>query len=484
VDTSFVLLFLSRGRHPVFMSKLRFDRGTPATTAPTTPATAPAAAPATAPANGGADPGVASETGTGFWANRPRDAANLARFTGRVLERPLNWQVVNLDREVQDWLDSPVLYIASHAAPRMGRADYAKLREFVDAGGMIFTHADAASPEFNRWAERLAAELSLPYPMTDLPDNHLLHTIVFKTSPRPQLKAVSNGSRLLIVHSPVDLSSHWQRREDRPFELATVKRPEEEKARVLAPFHFGANLFVYAAGKRDLRNRLDSPYVPPAAGDAVDVIRVARLEYRGNWDPEPGAWQQYSNWFHRQTGTRLEPRAVKLAELKPDPSAYPVAHLTGTHGYQFKPEEAAALRKYVEAGGVVFADVCGGGPAFGASLARLLPQAFPGASPAAVPPQHPMLTAGAPGMEDVTPPRVRLYNLEYRGGAGTDLNVVAAGSGHFVVTTGDAVSGLLGANTWGILGYEPNYARALVKNLIFWTADGQPKAGGQPKPGS
>ena len=61
---------------------------------------------------------------------------------------------------------------------------------------------------------------------------------------------------------------------------------------------------------------------------------------------------------------------------------------------------------------------------------------------------------------------------------GADLHVVAAGSGHFVLTTGDAVSGLLGTNTWGILGYEPKYAQALMKNLIFWTADGQPKPGG------
>ncbi len=77
VDTSYTLLFLSRGRHPIFMNKLRFD---------------------------------------GFWANRPRDIANLAHFTGEVLERPLNWQVVSLKNDWSDWMDSPVLFIASHEA--------------------------------------------------------------------------------------------------------------------------------------------------------------------------------------------------------------------------------------------------------------------------------------------------------------------------------------------------------------------------------
>jgi hypothetical protein len=285
---------------------------------------------------------------------------------------------------------------------------------------------------------------------------------------------VSNGSRLLIVHSPIDLSHHWQKREDRQFEALNVKRLADEKARVLAPFHFGANLFVYAAGKRDLRNRLDSLYVAPVKSDPVDVSYVARLEYAGNWDPEPGAWRRYANQFHRQTGTRLEPRTVKLAELKPDPSFYPFAHLTGTAPHNFTAEEVAALRKYVEAGGVVLADVCGGGPAFGQSLHQLATQAFPGVIAGPVPPGHPMLNPGQPGMEDVTRPRVRLFNIEYRGFPGADLNLAPFGKGHFLYTSNDLVSGLLGTNTWGILGFEPKYAQALLKNVIFWTADGQP----------
>jgi hypothetical protein len=459
IQTSYALVFLARGRHPILMNKLRFDRREQAATAPATGPTTRA---------------------TGFWANRPRDAANLARFTDRSLERPLNWQVVNLDNEFHDWMDSPVLYVASHVPPPLEARDYGKLRQFVDAGGMIFTHADASSATFNAWAEGLAAKLSLPYAMSDVPADHPVHNVLFKPSPQPKLRGVSNGSRLLVLHSPADLSHHWQKREDRQFELAGVKRSPEEKARVLAPFHFGANLFVYAAGKRDVRNRLDSPYVAPAPGEPVDVIPVARLEYSGNWDPEPGAWRRYSNWFHRQTGTRVDPRPVKLSELKPEASVYAVAHLTGTASQKFMPQEAAALRKYVEAGGVVFADVCGGGPAFAASLNQLLAQAFPGVAPRPVPAGHPMLNAGAPGMEDVSRPRVRLFNVEQRVAPAPDLQLVNAGKGHFIYTTGDTVSGLLGTNTWGIAGFEPKYAQSLMKNLIFWTADGQPQQGAKP----
>ena len=37
----------------------------------------------------------------------------------------------------------------------------------------------------------------------------------------------------------------------------------------------------------------------------------------------------------------------------------------------------------------------------------------------------------------------------------------------------DLTSGLLGTNTWGIIGYAPDYAQSLLQNIILWTLDGQ-----------
>ena len=89
VDTSFAMLFLARGRHPILMNKLRYD---------------------------------------GDWANRPRDVANLARFASSELERPLNWQVVPLDRDWVDWTDSPILYMAGDKPPKLTDDDRRKLK--------------------------------------------------------------------------------------------------------------------------------------------------------------------------------------------------------------------------------------------------------------------------------------------------------------------------------------------------------------------
>jgi hypothetical protein len=269
VDTAFATLFLARGRHPILMNKLRFEKG-----------------------------GATGES-PAFWANRPRDVANLARYAGRQLERPLNWQVVGLDRDWSDWLDSPILSIASHAAPSYSPEDCRKFRDYIEAGGMLFMQADGDSSEFDEFARSLVKRVLPKYEMTDLPAGHPIYNVVYKVdAAQAPLKAVMNGARVLVLYSPTDITRYWQTRDDKGKENL---------------FQLGTNLFVYAAGKRELRNRLSSPYVSPAGANAPNgVVRVARLKYDGEWDPEPGAFRRFANWMHRQTGTGVAVDTVTL----------------------------------------------------------------------------------------------------------------------------------------------------------------------------
>lgn len=443
VDTSYAILFLSRGRHPILMNKLRFD---------------------------------------GYWSNRPRDVANMARFAGRQLERPLNWQVVNVDNPWTDWTDSPILYIASHEAPKLTDEHLEKMRKFVEAGGMIFTHADAGSPPFDKWARELATKLFKKYEMQPIPETHPLWSTVFKITNRPPLFGVSNGSRLLMLHSPTDIALKWQQRADRAYE-GKVNVSQETKNHQLSNFYLGVNLFVYAAGKRDLRNRLDSSWIEEVNGRPIDTVRIGRIRHDGNWDPEPGAWKRYSNWFLRQTGTLLEPEPVKASDLRADSvQAMPLVHLTGTARAGLSDADIKGLRDYVQAGGVVLIDSTGGLNAFDVDMRNMLPKAFPQEFPRLLDNTHPIFAARAPGTTELAKTRVRSYVTERMGsGVGTIQMLVpkpqsaAQHPGAVVITSLDLTSGLLGTNTWGILGFEPAYAQALVKNIIFWTLDGTPQ---------
>ncbi len=243
VNSAYSLLFLARGRHPIVMNKLRFDSD--------------------------------GNKGTGYWLNRPRDAANLARYVSHQLENPLNWQVINVDTDWTQWLDSPVLEIASHKEVKFTTEQLDKIRNYVESGGMLFVQADGDAGEFNRMVPKLAHELFPRYEMAPVPSDAPMYGIdngVYKLPPRPDLKMVYNGSRILLLWSPRDISKYWQQRD--------VIRHKLE-------FEFGTNMFVYAVGKHDLRNRLDSPYVAPVTAAPVATIKVARIDYAGNADPEP-----------------------------------------------------------------------------------------------------------------------------------------------------------------------------------------------------
>ena len=270
--------------------------------------------------------------------------AHLARFVSDRLERPFNWQVVTLRRNWFDWLDSPVLYISGSGTPNFLPADYDALRAFSDAGGLIFTHADGGSVDFHRWVEQMVRKVFPKYELTLVPANHVIYSIVYPIkSPPPKLLSVNNGSRLLMIDSPYDLAGGWQQN------WRDERRPE---------FQLGLNLFVYAAGKRNFKNRLASNYIPADPDPAENTEHVSRLQFYSEWDPEPYAWKRFARYFQWETHRALETTTVQMADLKP--GSTPLAVLTGTVSYDFLPEQISAVRAYVQAGGVLLIDSCGG----------------------------------------------------------------------------------------------------------------------------
>jgi hypothetical protein len=416
IETAYHLLFLARGRHPILMNKLRYD---------------------------------------GYWANRPRDVANLARFGSRELERPLNWQVVPITRNWTDWTDSPILYIASHKAVKLSDEEVDKIRNFVEAGGLLFTQADGNSVEADQWARALAKKLFPLYEMKDLPEGHEIYSILYKPNPHPGLRGVSNGARLLMVHSPTDVTQYWQMR-------------QEKTRRSL--FELGINLYLYASGKSDLRNRLASTFIPPQGAAGGGSVSVVRVKYPGNWDPEPVAWGRFGRYFQRETDVKLDVSAVDLERL--DPKLAPLAHWTGTDAYTPTQAQLDALRKFVEGGGVLVVDPAGGSGEFYESARQALAKAFPESRGETVSRDHPMLNASGPGMEDLSKPAVRLYVKSKGFGTGGRLDSFRFGKGAVIYNPLDIESGLLGTNTWGILGFEPAYASSLMKNIVLWSVSG------------
>ncbi|MEA2734139.1 MAG: hypothetical protein QOE14_590, partial [Humisphaera sp.] len=132
--TGLAILFLIRGSSPLLMNKLDYS-----------------AARAGPPSAEGAErPRAAStdDTDEPHWNQRPRDVANLARWTGRQIEREVNWQIVSLDAPVEDFHDAPILYLAGNQKLELSDAQEAKLKLFVEQGGIILGNADCGSANF------------------------------------------------------------------------------------------------------------------------------------------------------------------------------------------------------------------------------------------------------------------------------------------------------------------------------------------------
>ncbi len=422
IDTSFNLLFLARGRHPILYQKLRYN---------------------------------------GNWDNRRHDVANLSRFAGQKLERPLNWQVVDLTHPWSDWTDAPVLYISGDKPPVMTDADIGNIRDFALAGGLIFTHADGGSREFTKWVEQLVRKAFPTYELMKVPKDHPLYSSMVRLKNLPPLEAVNNGSRLLLIHSATDVASGW----------TTNWTGKDNPA-----FDLGTNIFVYAAGRTSYRYRMQSSYVPEWTGKPSVTLPVTRLRYSGSWDPEPYAWTRFSRAFEWDTHAALDVQTADLKDLKP--AQTPAAFLTGTFRQDFTPAEAAAARAYVSAGGVLVIDACGGNAAFDQSVrSTLLATAFPESVPTPLPVNHPALIASRPFAQDVTAMRLRPYAAERAaattGPAGPDVSTVEGfkcGAGWVLICRHDLTVGLLATQTWGIDGYDPAYAEAFVRNVILWSA--------------
>ncbi len=417
-DTCFALLFLAHGRAPVFMEKLNYS----------------------------ADPPKSSE-----WNQRPRDVANLARRTGLELEQELSWEVVTPDSPVDDYHDAPILYISGKSAITINEATKAKLREFVQGGGMIVANADCGGSGFAGSFRKLAIEIS-PYEFRNLPKDHPIYTRQQYPSSRwktkPMVLGLSNGVReLMILISTADPAKTWQQG------VYSGKEPAWE---------LGADLFEYVASRTHLRSRGESYVVArDNSVTATSTVVIGRAKYGGNWDPEAGGWRRLSNVMHNRRKIDLD---VKPVAIDGDLKGMPVVHLTGTQLYHPSDATLQHLKDYVTGGGTLVVDAAGGSVDFGASVESELAKTF-GSASTVIPPGDAMYASGG----------VKLAPVKYRSFASDRLGNLnqprvkgfKVGDRWGVVFSGEDLSaGLVGQPVDGVIGYEPDTATDIMQHVI------------------
>ncbi len=449
--TAFGLLFLVRGGAPVVMNKLIYDQP---------------------------DPTKPTQRAEASWNQRPRDAANVVRWISKQVERDLNFQVVNLQVNVDELHDAPILFIAGSEALALTPEQEAKLKQFVEQGGLILGHADCGSDKFTRSFTKLGTKLFPAYEFRELPQEHPIYTneqfMRAKWKNRFSLLSLSNGVREMMMIMPTaDPGKAWQLNDD--------KGREEF-------FQAAANLFLYAVDKQNLRAKGETYLVKLDPRIKLDrSIKVARLEYNGNWDPEPGGWRRLANVMGNDNKIKLEVEVVKLGTGKL--AGYKIAHLTGTNKLSLPAAAADELKAWVNNGGKLVIDAAGGSGEFVQSLDEEMTRLFP--DTASELKQTLDLASPIYGSGDK-----RLSDVDYRAFArraignirkpmlrGMKLKDQLA----VLISREDLSGGLVGQPVDGILGYDPSSASqvmaTLLTNLAFPGTDStKPADAGTSKP--
>jgi hypothetical protein len=453
-DLSFALLFLSRGRVPVAVNKLRDEAQS--------------------------------------WNNRPRDVANLVAWIGDKSETALNWQIVDLGGEPEQWLDAPLLYWASSDCPswlksivRPGEGNRAdrrpagerasddaiadepepaalappqlqKLKRYLDLGGMLLAVNEGSSRAFAQAIEQAGTMMYPQYAWRALPEDHDAYRLMLPPpGRRPPLRALSNGVRELIIISSDDLASSFQAR----------------KADRSGHFETAANIYMNASEMNRPRPRLGQHAAASSPdGDAIS-LQVVRATHQGNWNAEPLAGELLRA-SALGAGLDLQISEAPLAtihELDPPPA---LVWVSGTDAIEFDEEQKKSIRACVEEGGVILFETAGGRGEF-ASAAEATLQELLGvqAQPML---RDPIITGE--GVEPLQP----LNHMEYRAYSRQELGaressprlrgMTIDGKARIIFSREDLSHALLDQPLWGVNGYAPSSARGLMKNMIRFGA--------------
>jgi hypothetical protein len=431
-NTCFAMLFLSRGSAPIMINKLQYE---------------------TPRAEAGA---------VNVWNERPRDAANLARWTGRQLEHDLNWQIVNMEVSPDDLHDAPILYASGSQQLAFSPKKLEKFREFVEQGGMILGNADCAKPEFVKSFIRFGADLFPKYEFRQLPPTHPIFTHeqyrADKWRVRPNIMALTNGVRELMVLIPdADASRAWQTR--------TVTTREEM-------FQLGADIFLYAVDKKNLLSKGRTYIVKPDPKIvATKKIKIARIMYGPNPDPEPGGWRRLAAVLHNDN--KLD---VELFNAKPGEGslgAARIAHFTGTTAFKCTDAARLEIKSFVNSGGTLIIDAAGGSSAFAASAEEELHTIFgPLAKDIDTPLPKDSPVYNLPG-EKIETAGYRIFAREsLPHGTKTPMlrGITVGNKVRIFYSQLDLTGGLVGQPVDGVYGYDPQTAQQLMSAIIRYAA--------------
>ena len=374
LSTSFALLFLSKGRWPVLISKLRYK------------------------ADGDSPDGPE-------WNLHPNDLSHLTQYAEKAWERNMIWQVIDTERATaDDYIQTPVLSISGRRSPlpsdeKQRRALVQSLRGYLEQGGFLLAEALDGDESFESGFIELMKAI---FPDEENGGLHLLpaeHPVwnLERTVPPEELRpiyGVDFGCRTSVMFIPPfkargELGERPSVEDDRPslsclWELGgnlyrESPYPERVQKRVGAGLDVGLNILAYATG-RDLKFKEEIPESASsdlAGGKNFSGLFVAILDHGGGSACAPRAIPNLLRKTSEDFGIPVETKVERVRAGSPDLFRYPVLFQHGRSAFTLSDQEIGKMREFFDRGGFLFANaICASAPfknAFAANMKKIFP---------------------------------------------------------------------------------------------------------------
>ncbi len=394
IATSFALLFLSKGRTPVLVSKLAYgDFVMPD---------------GKMLVERGPDPGVVE------WNRKHNDARHLTEFASKELfgGLPLGWQVYDPRRkefnrnedllaEVGVLVQSPILYLNGHHAPALKGQHREILKKYIEEGGFVLAESCCGSEEFTKGFRALMKELFPNSKLQPMPPEHPIWQSFFAVPPTtfPKLEYMDSGCRTVVVFSPEPLAGYW--------EEAKYMAPKGKKDvdRGGQAYRLGANIIAYATGMEPPKQRGTTRKIASGAGDKnppKGFIKPAQIRLPNENPPAEGAMRNLMT--HLKTAAHIDAVLEKEPMLPGDEELfkYKFMYLHGRKSFRFADDEIENIKSNLQAGGLLLADACCGKKEFDQSFREMIGKMFPDQKLEVIPPGDELYSAKLNGGTAIT----------------------------------------------------------------------------------
>lgn len=331
-----------------------------------------------------------------YWNATPNDVNNLLKSMKDQVDANFQMDARPLSKISTDPEQNPVLFRSGHYNFSYTPEERQKLREYLLNGGMIIYNTGLGSAPFYNSVVRELKEIFPEQPLQRLTSDHPIfhsyydvdrvdYTSAVKKSgyvgDEPWFEGVEINCRVVALVSRWGMAVGWQGEVQEDWQ---AYQPD-------SAFRLGVNILNYASSMRAwAKNAAQAMQFQDKLKSYSDTVSLAQVVYDGVWKTRHKGLSVLLQTFNDRTGI---PVKFGLKELRLTDKAIfdsPVLYMSGHEHFELGTEEKAALKEYLDNGGLLFAESCCGRKGFDASFRQLISSLFPGKKLERIPTSSPL----------------------------------------------------------------------------------------------